>query len=180
MFLIFALLYCASLRLSIFCCSHRVHRAALATFWRTFHQDGKIVQSGEGGGCKTTPFHYIYHHVQRFGGRSSWKEQRHSPISTLPLYTVKERLAIFPSPLNYSPDRESLVSDEDGKTGCFFYCVCTLELQHRVPAEFTTDSYSNLGPCDRLQATYTIYCTNSKKLNIHLSTGTLFSCIHCN
>jgi hypothetical protein len=44
---------------------HRVHRVATATFWRTFQHDGKLTQAGEGGGCTPTPFHYIYHHVQR-------------------------------------------------------------------------------------------------------------------
>jgi len=136
---------------------------ALATFWCTFHQDGKIV----------------YHHVQRFGVRSSWKEQRHSPISTLPLYTVKERLAIFSSPINYSPPGRVWLVTRTGKPVAFFIVYvlwsCSIEFPQSLP-----DSYSNLGPCDRLQATYTIYCTNLKKLNIHLSTGTLFSCIHCN
>jgi len=38
---------------------------ATATFWRTFHHDGKLAQDGEGGGCTPTPFNYIYHHVYK-------------------------------------------------------------------------------------------------------------------
>jgi hypothetical protein len=49
----------------------------------------------------------------------------------------KRKVSNFLVPDKLFPARESLVSDEDGKTGCLFYCVCTLELQHRVPAEFT-------------------------------------------
>ncbi len=53
-------------------CYHRVHRVATATFWRTFHHDGKIAQPGVGGGGFTpTLFHYIYHHVQSCGVGSS-------------------------------------------------------------------------------------------------------------
>jgi hypothetical protein len=30
----------------------------------------KLAQPGEGGGCMSTPFHYIYHHVQSYVVRS--------------------------------------------------------------------------------------------------------------
>jgi hypothetical protein len=42
------------------------HRAAMATFWRTFHHDGKISSAwwGWGGGVTPYPFHSIYHHEQ--------------------------------------------------------------------------------------------------------------------
>jgi hypothetical protein len=43
----------------------------------------KSAQAGEGSGCK--PFHYIYHHVQSCGVRSSWEGRCNPPISTLPL-----------------------------------------------------------------------------------------------
>jgi hypothetical protein len=49
--------------------THRVHRVATATFWRTFHHDKKIGPAGEGGGCTPTPS-YIYHHVQSCGVRT--------------------------------------------------------------------------------------------------------------
>ncbi len=31
-------------------------RLAIATFWRTFHHDGKISPAGEGGECTPTPY----------------------------------------------------------------------------------------------------------------------------
>ncbi len=31
-------------------------RVAIATFWRTFHQDGKTAQPSEGGGARPPPF----------------------------------------------------------------------------------------------------------------------------
>ncbi len=51
---------------------HRVH-----TEWQLppagvhFNMMEKLAQSGEGGGCTPTPFHFIYHHVQSCGVRSS-------------------------------------------------------------------------------------------------------------
>jgi hypothetical protein len=35
-----------------------IHRVAVATFWRTFHHDGKI--------STPNPFHYICHHVHSY------------------------------------------------------------------------------------------------------------------
>ncbi len=43
-------------------------------------------RSGEGGWRTHTPFHYIYHHVQRCGVRSIWKGRYTPPISNPPLY----------------------------------------------------------------------------------------------
>jgi hypothetical protein len=51
---------------------HKVHRVAAATFWRTFHHDGKICPwAGVGGGYTPISFHSIYHQVQSCGVRSS-------------------------------------------------------------------------------------------------------------
>ncbi len=48
--------------------SQSTHRMAMATFWRTFHHDGKISPGWWGWGVHApTPFHYIYHHVQSCG-----------------------------------------------------------------------------------------------------------------
>ncbi len=44
--------------------NHWVHRVAMTTFWRTLHHDGKISPGWWGWRCMSTPFHYIYHHVQ--------------------------------------------------------------------------------------------------------------------
>jgi hypothetical protein len=42
---------------------HRVYRVATAALWRTFHHEGKISPGWcVWGGCRPTPFHYIYHH----------------------------------------------------------------------------------------------------------------------
>jgi hypothetical protein len=65
------------------------HRVAMATFWRIFHHDGKISQACWGWGVHAllpTSFHYMYHHVQSSGVRSSWEGRYTAPISTLPLY----------------------------------------------------------------------------------------------
>ncbi len=43
----------------------------------------KSAQSGEVGGCTPTLFHYIYHHIQKCGVRSSWKGK-----FTLPLFLL--------------------------------------------------------------------------------------------
>jgi hypothetical protein len=47
-------------------CNHRVHRVATATFWSTFHHDGKI-SPGWRWECTPTPFRYTYPHVQSCG-----------------------------------------------------------------------------------------------------------------
>jgi hypothetical protein len=48
----------------------------------------KLAQPDESGGNTPTPLHYIYHHVQSCGVRSSW-EGRYTPcFSTLPLYVL--------------------------------------------------------------------------------------------
>jgi hypothetical protein len=57
------------------------HRVEIATFWRTFHHDGKLAQPGEGAwGFTPTPFHYIYHHV----------------YTVVVLYVSAERAGTFP------------------------------------------------------------------------------------
>ncbi len=43
---------------------HRVHRVAMAAFWRTFHHEGKISPGWRGGGWTPTPFHYISSQVK--------------------------------------------------------------------------------------------------------------------
>ena len=40
----------------------------------------KSAQPGEGEGCTPTPVHYIYHHVQRSGVRSSWEGRCTPPL----------------------------------------------------------------------------------------------------
>ncbi len=48
----------------------------------------KLAQAGEGGGCTSTLFHSLYHHVQSCGVvyiLSSWEGRYTPPISTLPL-----------------------------------------------------------------------------------------------
>jgi hypothetical protein len=66
-------------------------RLTIATFWRTFHHDGKIspalVRVGGWRMPLPTPSHYIYHHVQSCSVCSSW-EGRNTHISTLPLYVL--------------------------------------------------------------------------------------------
>ncbi len=64
------------------------HRVAMATFWRTFHREGKISPAWWGGGCTPSPFHTIYHHEQSCGVGSSWEDRYTPPISTLPLYVL--------------------------------------------------------------------------------------------
>jgi hypothetical protein len=38
------------------CIQNKMSRVATATFWHTFHHDRKIVQAGEGGGARPSPF----------------------------------------------------------------------------------------------------------------------------
>ncbi len=45
----------------------------------------KLAQAGGGGGCTSTPFPYIYHHVQSCSECSSWEGRYIHPISSLPL-----------------------------------------------------------------------------------------------
>jgi hypothetical protein len=67
---------------------HRVHRVAMATFWRTFHHDGKISHGGVGG-VQDPPFTIstitykvvVYAPVER-------ADVHTPPISTLPLYVL--------------------------------------------------------------------------------------------
>jgi hypothetical protein len=70
-------------------CAHRVHRVATATFWRTFHHDGKICPF-EGGGCTTTPFLSISTIMYKFPVCAPAERAdtgRYTPyISTLLLY----------------------------------------------------------------------------------------------
>jgi hypothetical protein len=48
----------------------------------------KLAQAREGEGCTPIPFHYIYHHEQSCGVRSSWEGRYTTPISTLSLYVL--------------------------------------------------------------------------------------------
>ncbi len=59
------------------------HRLALATFWRTFHHDGKFSPAWWGWGVHADPLslYSIYHHVQRCKARSSW-EGRYTPVES--------------------------------------------------------------------------------------------------
>ncbi len=45
-------------------------------------------QPGVGGGCTPTSFHYIYHHEQSCGVRSSWEGRYTPPISSSPMSTL--------------------------------------------------------------------------------------------
>jgi hypothetical protein len=66
---------------------HRLYRVAMATFWLTFHRDGKISPAWcgwEGGGSTSSPFHCIYYHKHSCGVRSrsrSYKKKMISPCS---------------------------------------------------------------------------------------------------
>ncbi len=65
------------------------HRVAMATFWRTFHREGKIGPAWWGGGVHALLFHsIIYHHEQSCGLHSSWEGWYTPHISTLPLYVL--------------------------------------------------------------------------------------------
>jgi hypothetical protein len=58
---------------------------------RTFHHDGKISPAwwGWGGGCTPPPVHFIYHHKQSCGVRSSWDGWYAPPIfSSTPICTL--------------------------------------------------------------------------------------------
>ncbi len=52
---------CLHLSLASTCCLHQIvipqstHRVPMATFWRTFHHDGKIIPAWWGWGCTPTP-----------------------------------------------------------------------------------------------------------------------------
>ncbi len=79
--------------------THRVHRVAMANFWRTFHHDGKINPGWWGCGCMriAQPFHYIYHLVpsRLFGPK--W----HYRLRSLPFQGPKKYR--FPGPPNPIP-----------------------------------------------------------------------------
>ncbi len=49
----------------------------MATFWRTFHHDGKISPAWLGG-CTPSPFRSIYHHKWSCGVRFSWEGRSQS------------------------------------------------------------------------------------------------------
>ncbi len=57
--------------ISTFSCrvNHRVYRPLYGVHYIMMV---KSAQAGMSGGCTSTPFHYIYHHVQSCGVRSSW------------------------------------------------------------------------------------------------------------
>jgi hypothetical protein len=48
--------------------THRVRRVAMITFYHEW----KLSLACKGAGCTPSPFHYIYHHIQRCSVRSSW------------------------------------------------------------------------------------------------------------
>ncbi len=67
---------------------HRVHGndhflTYILWWWKN---QARLVRVG--GGCSPTSFHYIYHHVQSWGVRSSWEGRYTCPIYTLPLYVL--------------------------------------------------------------------------------------------
>jgi hypothetical protein len=68
-----ALLWCSECLQCVRYGTQSTHRVAMATYWRTFHHDGKISPAGEDGGCKPSSFHYIYHHEKSCGVCSSWE-----------------------------------------------------------------------------------------------------------
>ncbi len=53
--------------------------------YRTFHHDGKVSPGRWGWAVHARPLHYIYHHVQSFGVRSSREWRYTPPNSTLSL-----------------------------------------------------------------------------------------------
>ncbi len=85
-------------------------------------------------------------------------------------------LAIFPSPVNYSPPGRVWLVTGTGKPLAFFYCVCTLGLQHRVPAEVIRQIFES-GTLRQATSYLHYILYKFKKLNIRLSTGRLLSCI---
>ncbi len=58
---------------------------AMANFWRTFHQQGKISPGWWGQGAQAAPLYYIY---QNLPCLFQLRGQIHSPISPLPLYVL--------------------------------------------------------------------------------------------
>ncbi len=74
------------------CCIHRVHRVATATFWRTFHYDGKISPGWwGGGGLHAHPLSLFQPSRTKLWCTLQLREQilRYThPISTLPLYVL--------------------------------------------------------------------------------------------
>jgi hypothetical protein len=48
----------------------------------------KLSQVGECGGCRPTPFHYIYHHQPSCSVRSSWVGRHTNPVSSLGKYVL--------------------------------------------------------------------------------------------
>jgi hypothetical protein len=52
----------------------------------------KLAQSSEDGGAlHAISFHYIYHHVQSCDVCSSWEGRYTLPVSTLPLYVLRDQ-----------------------------------------------------------------------------------------
>jgi len=62
--------------------AHRVHTGVHSIMME------KSTRPDEGGRCKPTPVHYVYHHVQSCSVRSSWEGRYTPPISTLPPYVL--------------------------------------------------------------------------------------------
>ncbi len=70
------------------CFSHRVHRVAMPLSGVHSIMMEKSSQAGEGGECTPSPFHFIYHHKQSCGVRSSRQGRYTLPISPLPRYVL--------------------------------------------------------------------------------------------
>ncbi len=60
----------------------------MATFWRTFHHDGKISPAWWEWWVHAQPIHYIYRDVQSCGVSSSCEGRNTPPSSTLPIYVL--------------------------------------------------------------------------------------------
>ncbi len=73
------------------------HRVAMATFWRTFHQEGKISPAWWGEVARPLPF-TISTITSKVVVYSAWEGRYNLPISTLPLYVLcgADALPLFP------------------------------------------------------------------------------------
>ncbi len=59
---------------------------AMATFWRTFHHDGKISPAWRGEGHTPSPFNFIYQHEQSCGVTLVYPPTKR--VDTLPLFLL--------------------------------------------------------------------------------------------
>ncbi len=64
----------------------RVHRVAMATFWRTLHHDGKISPAWFGRGCTPPPHHLSLYLSKVVVDAPAERVNTLTPISTLSLY----------------------------------------------------------------------------------------------